>query len=336
MQIPEYTYTLEQCDVPAVRRAVLREYRLFRRKCLTYLHGDADTSVMNQVHRLAWYTAVYRTLNEARRIEPERAVNGAMWELLTAGYANLMTLGIRRLVDRNPSTDSVWNVTAQIERRPELLRRENFVCYDGLPYDHAAAYRRYLNTLDLSSGGHAGWVTTTGPDAWGTSDLLHQSFDALAGYPPKRKRLDKVQPDILASLRTQLADAAVVAVCTMADKQVAHAERLAENSDAVPTVTYNTAQTALEKIVRVANFLSANFFNATTYGSIVPVPQFNVLEGLDQPWVTTENLPALHEHWHATSEAMAAWAYNTEAGFLPPKPDRKPSATPESGVVLRD
>jgi len=324
VQIPDYTYTLEQCDVPEVRRAVLGEYRLFRRKCLTYLHGDADTSVMNQVHGLAWHTAVYRTLNEARRLEPGRAVNGALWELLTAGYANLMTLGIRRLVDKNPSTDSVWNAIAQIEKRPELLRRENFVCYDGLPYDSAAAYRRYVKTLDLSSGGHAGWVTTTGPDAWGTSDMLHKSFDALAGYPAKRKRLDNVLPAIIETLKAHLADNAVVAVCTMADKQVAHAERLAEHSTAVPPVTYNTVQTALEKIVRVANFLSANFFNDTTYGSIVPVPQFNVLENLDQPWVTTENLPALHEHWHAISEAMGQWAYNTEAGFVPPKPDKQP------------
>jgi hypothetical protein len=47
VNIPDYAYTGEQCDVPEVRRAVLGEYRLFRRKCLTYLRGDADTSVMN-------------------------------------------------------------------------------------------------------------------------------------------------------------------------------------------------------------------------------------------------------------------------------------------------
>lgn len=61
---------------------MLAEYRLFRRKCLEYLRGDAPTSVMNQVHGLAWHTAVFRTLNEARRLETERAVNGAMWELI--------------------------------------------------------------------------------------------------------------------------------------------------------------------------------------------------------------------------------------------------------------
>lgn len=150
MNLREYEYPIEQCDVPAVRRPALTEYRLFRRKCLEYLRGNAPTSVMNQVHSLAWHTAVFRTLNEARRLEPERAVNGAMWELIGHGYASLMTLGIRKLVDRDPRTDSVRNVIAQIEKRPELLRREHFVCYDGLPFDPQSAYARHLRS-NLSS-----------------------------------------------------------------------------------------------------------------------------------------------------------------------------------------
>jgi hypothetical protein len=231
---PEYEYSLEQCDVPQVRRPVLNEYRLFRCMCLEYLQGDSDTSVMHQVGDLAWHTAVFRTLNEARRIEPDCPVNGVMWELITAGYANLMTLGIRRLVDKDPRTDSVWHMVDQVEKRPELLRRENFICYDGLPYDYAAAPKKHLATLDLSGGGRAGWGATRGPQAWSTSELLHKSFDALAGYPTKRRRLDKVQPSILETLRARLAHETVEAVCTMADRTVAHAERIAEDAEAVP------------------------------------------------------------------------------------------------------
>lgn len=323
MTIADYEYTAEQCDVPKVRHAVLQEYRQFRRRCLEYLRGAADTSVMNQVHDLAWHTAVFRTLNEARRIEVDRRVNGAMWELLTAGYANLMTLGIRRLVDRDPRTDSVWNVIAQIEKRPELLRRETFVCHDGLPYDYEAARRKYFSSLNMSKGGHVGWLATKGPEAWSTSQLLHESFDAIAGYPAKRKRLDRVQPSIIMKLKAKLAEETVEAVCTMADRRIAHAERIAEDSSAVPVVTYNTIDSALEIVVRVANFLSANFFNDTAFGSIVPVPQFNVLEDLDQPWVTTDNLPALHAHWDQISNIMAKWAYDTDAGFLPPNPSEQ-------------
>lgn len=70
MAIPQYDYEVEQCDVPEVRRKSLAEYRVFRQRCLDYMRGERPTSVMNQVHDLAWHTAVFRTLNEARRLEP--------------------------------------------------------------------------------------------------------------------------------------------------------------------------------------------------------------------------------------------------------------------------
>ena len=126
-------------------------------------------------------------------------MNGAMWELITAGYANIMALGIRKLVDRDTRTDSVWNVVVQVEKRPELLRRENFICYDGLPYAYRAVMQRHIDSGAFGQD-QAVWMSTKGPMAWSTSELLHQAFDALAGYPEQRKRLDMVQAGILAKL----------------------------------------------------------------------------------------------------------------------------------------
>jgi hypothetical protein len=319
MAIAPYEYPVEQCDVPEVRRGALKQYRDFRLKCLEYLRGEADSSVMNQVHGLAWYTAVFRTLNEARRIESDRPVNGATWELITAGYANLMALGIRRLVDRDPRTDSVWNVVMEVAKRPELLCRENFICYDGLPHDYQAAMERQVRSGAFDQG-KAAWMSTKGPDAWGTSQLLHEAFDAVAGYPAKRKRLDTVQPGILASLKAHLEHETIQAVCTTANKTIAHAERLTKDSNVVPLVTYNMVDQALQNIVQVASFLSTHFFYDAAFGSLVPVPQYDVLESLDQPWVKTENLPALHAHWHQVSETLSKWADSTDEAFLPPKP----------------
>lgn len=320
MGIPEYEYTVEQCDVPVVRRASLVEYRAFRRKCLEYMRGESSTSVMNQVHDLAWHTAVFRTLNEARRLEPSRPVNGAMWELIAAGYANLMTLGIRRLVDRDPRTDSVWNVIAQVERRPELLTREKFVCYDGLPYDYEKVYERYVASLDMSSGGHSGWLSTKGPDAWAMSDMLHKAFDGLCGYPSKRKRQDAIDSAVLTRLKERLAHPSIEKVCTMADKRVAHAERLAEDTEAVSIATYNDVDEALKHIVKVASFLSSHFFYDAAFGSVVATPQFDVFEALDEPWVTTTNLPALRQHWQDLAQTMDEWADDADEGLLPLKP----------------
>jgi hypothetical protein len=322
MTVPEYEYTVEQCDVPAVRRKSMAEYRSFRRKCLEYMRGESNTSVSNQLHFLTWHTAVFRTLNEARRLEPDRPVNGAMWELITDGYANLMTLGIRRLVDKDPRTDSLWNVIAQVEKRPELLTREKFICYDGLPYDYSVGFQKYVASLDLTSGGRANWLSTKGPEAWATSEMMHKAFDVLAGHPQKRKRTDPIQPSILANVNAILSSKSIEAVCTLADRTIAHAERLSENSHAVPLVTYNDIDNALGQLIRVTNYLSGSFFYDTAIGSAVPTPQFNVLEALDSGWTSTDNIPALHDFWRETCDSMDRWLELPSEGFTDVSPGK--------------
>jgi hypothetical protein len=318
LSIPEYEYSLEDCDVPEVRRAALGEYRTFRRKCLEYMRGVADTSVMNQVHDLARHTAVFRTLNEARRIEPDRVVNGALWRLTTAGYASLMSLGIRKLVDKDPRTDSLWNVVALVERRPEMLTREKFICYDGLPYDYEALRKDYIASLDVRNGVNVRRLPTSGPKAWAMSEILHKAFDKLSSTTSaKRRREDKIQPSVLTAVKERLAHPAVKTVCTLADRRIAHADRLSKSADAIPTATYNDIDQALQQIVKVANFLSASFFYDAAFGSVVPTPQFNALEALDQPWISTANLPALHKYWGELSNSIDAWANDAIEDFLP-------------------
>lgn len=318
MSISEYKYGLEECDVPEVRRAALAEYRIFRQKCIEYMRGVADTSVMNQVHDLAWHTVVFRTLNEARRLEPKHTVNGALWELTTAGYANLMSLGIRKLVDKNPSTNSLWNLAALVERRPELLTREKFVCYDGLPYDYEAVHQEDIKSLDMQNRRQIRWLPNTGPNAWTTSEMLHKEFDKLSAVDTtKRRREDKIQPSVLTAVKVGLSHPAIEKVRTLADRRVAHAERLSESADPIPTATYDDIDQALQQIVKVANFFSTSFFYDAVFGSVVPIPQFDVLEGLDQPWITTKNIPALHKYWDELSESIDNWAYSTNEDFWP-------------------
>ncbi len=309
---------MDQCDVPVVRRPALEAYRTFRRECLERLQGEADTSVLNQVLNLGWYTAVFRTLNEARRLEPSRGVNGAMWELIAAGYSNIITLGIRRLVDTHPNADSVWNVIGRIERRPELLTRELYVCHDGLPFDNEAVAKAHLASYTANSG--PVWVAHTGPEAFDTSARLHEAFDAVCGSPTARRPMDRIDMSVFARLRQQLKHPTVEKVCTMVDKTVAHAERLSAGASAVPIATYNDVDEALGIIVRVCQFVSWNLLAEGGFGSVVATPQFDVLEHLDQPWCRPETLPALQEHWYAVTRSMDDWATTSEAEILPKKP----------------
>ncbi len=282
------------------------------------MRGDDDTSVMNQVYDLAWKTVTFRTLNEARRIEPNRMVNGSLWELTNAGYVSLVSLGIRKLVDKDPKTHSLWNVITTVEKRPELLTRENFVCYDGLPYDYATVRDNDLTSLDVNNAVRVRWLPTTGPKAWTTSEMLHKAFDKLSNTDAsKRNRTDKIQSSIFAAVKRGLSDPAIENVCNLANRRIAHAQRLSESSSLIPTTTYDDISNALKQVVNVANFLSTSFFYDTAFGSVVPVPQFDVLEALDQPWITSDNMPALRRYWSELSDSMDSWTANASEEFFP-------------------
>lgn len=297
LSIPEYKYGLEECDVPEVRRAALSEYRTFRRKCLEYIRGPIDNSVMNQVHDLAWHTAVFRTLNEARRLEPERLVNGTLWELAAAGYTNLMSIGMQKLVDRDHRADSLWNLVTQVESRHELLSREEFVCYDGLPFDYETASESEVRAM---------------------SEELHKAFDKLSGVSAaERRREDRIQPSVLAAVKEGLSHPAIERVCMLEIRRIAHADRLSESSGPIPTAIYDDIDQALRQIVKMANLFSMALFHDAPFGPVVPAPEFDVLEALDQPWITTVNIPALHEYWRKLSDSMDVWA-NVEIERLLP------------------
>lgn len=310
MRSPSYRYPVEECDVSVDQRPQLAAYRTFRDDCLKQLQGDTDTSVLSQILELTWHTLIFRTLNEARRIEESRTVNGAMWELITTGHATILTLGVRRLVDRHSAADSAWNVIRTIERRTELLTRQNFVCHDGLPFDNESAWQNFLSTRAPGSGPQ--WLATHGPNAFDSSARMHETFDALSGYPSHRHRQDRIQPDVFITLRQALEHSSIKRVCNVADKQIAHAERLKPNSPPISPITYNDVDEALSTIVRVCEFVSCDILGEGGFSSIVATPQFDVLEALDKPWCLSSSLSNLNDYWYETTRKMEEWASSAE------------------------
>jgi len=314
-----YRYQVEICDVPEVRRKALLEYRNFRLKCLEYIRSEADTSVSTQLSRLAWYTAVFKTLNKARAIESTRAVNGPMWDLVVTGYSTIVTLGVRRLVDDDRRVDSVRNVLTQLKKRPELLRRENYVCFDGVPYDGSEACSRHFSRLGVTDAYAVGTLEERASierdSDWGMAEILHKAFDRLAGHPIKRSRNDAVSASLIDSMISRIDSPAIKRVCHLADRKFAHAERIKADNP-VPVTTLDDIDEALETLFRVTNFLSSSIFQDAHFVRVVPVPQYNVLAGLDEPWISKAMLPELRRQWDETCRAMDDWATDCNAGFV--------------------
>lgn len=314
----DYEYPIDQCDVAPAQHESLKACREFRQKCLDDLFGDSDTSVATQLHALAWHSAVFKMLNEARRLEPERAVNGALWELAACGYASLMTVGIRKLVDADKRSNSVSNVLNYVECNLKLMTRENFVCFDGIPYDYEAVQQTEWPSTDWKEPG-VRWMANKGPQAWRTSEMMHQAFDVLSGVNKKedRTRADSVQPELLKKLRDSLSDSSIESVRKLVNKVIAHANRSATGKDVFADVTYNQIDQAFEKIVRVASCVSALFYNAG-FGNVLATPQFDVFENLDAPWASKPTMPLLQNYWDTLSSSMESWTSGTSLDFIAP------------------
>jgi hypothetical protein len=69
-------------------------------------------------------------------------------------------------------------------------------------------------------------------------------------------------------------------------KQVSQLRNPWASAGSWTATTYNDIDEALSQLVKVANYISANLFYDAAFGSVVATPQFDVLEGLDQPWAT--------------------------------------------------
>ncbi len=305
MDSSKYKYAVEQCDIPEVRRGTLIAYREHRQNCIDHLQGRDDTSIARQIHDLIWHTMTYRTLNEARRIETGRSVNGELWHLVTAGYASLMTMGIRRLVDKNKDAMSVYTLIEKIAKRPEFLTRELFVCYDGVPFDHELAFRKHGSQHLF---GQVYRPHMDGPSAWGASEMRNKAFSKVCGRSGKQKRLDEIPASIFSDLKERLKAPVLVKVCTMADKVVAHTEKVPDDKP-VPIATYNDIDEALGVVIRVANAVGLIFFYDQPFGDVVPTPQYDFFESLDQSWVLSENLPALAEYWNEQKQQLDRLTY---------------------------
>lgn len=307
MAVPAYEYLLENCDVPAGDRKRLKAYRDWRLKCLTYLYSDGQTSVASQIGQLAWHTAVFKTLNEARKLEPHRRVNSMAWSLILTGYVTIAMLGIRKLVDRDENSDSLWHVLDQLERRPEQLIRQNFVCYDGAPYDDSKAFAAYADGK-VATRESAEILPEGGPTAWSNSMRLHKIFDRLCKLEKgqARKKRDRICPTVIADLKARIDSPVIKRVSTMVSKKFAHAERIDPSSPLVQ-VSLEDVTDSLRIITKVANFVSATIFNDAIFHSVVPLTGPTILDHIDEPWIEKENVTALTAKWREICREMDDW-----------------------------
>jgi hypothetical protein len=300
----EYTYTLAQCDVPMERHSALQSYRDKRRLWLSWITTDEHHAIWTVLSSMVWTDVAFKTLTNFAVGDEENALNNhLMAEALLHGHVATQVLAIRRLVDdRNRDIISLRRLVKDMRRNFTLFTRENYVCFDGLPYDYEAVQ---LKEMMERAGKGAFWGETSGPGAHITSRMAHQQFDKLAGIDPaKRSREDHLPTSLLTTIEKWLDDSGADDLAEWSHAYLAHAggPEARKGIDHLK-VTANKITDAIEALARVTEAVSAwLLFAGGRTNALMPVAQFNQFEKLDKPIMQVGGEAAADEIWQQLSD----------------------------------
>jgi hypothetical protein len=280
----DYKIQITECDVPKERHSALEAYRAKRAQWLMWLDEDEDHAIWTAISGMVWTDVSFRTIAQlAKDDETSSLGNPLLAEQLINGHFATQILAIRRLVDCGRGNISIRRLIMDIRSNFKLFTRENYVCYDGLPYDYEVVMHEEIAER---AGKGAFWAPTTGPKAWGTSKMAHEQFDKLTGISPdKRSREDRLPLTLMDTIEKWLNESGADDLVDWSHVYLAHAGNLEGRqriADAV--VTTNKINEVMKILARVTEAISSYvLFAGGRINALMPIAQFDQFENLDKP-----------------------------------------------------
>ncbi|HXM36412.1 MAG TPA: hypothetical protein VN920_14560 [Pyrinomonadaceae bacterium] len=299
-----YAYSIAQCDVTSERRASLESYRSKRGVWLSWINTDEHHAIWTVLSSMVWNDVAFKTLTHFAVSDDNNALNNTLLgQSLIDGHVATQVLAIRRLMDdRNSDIISLRRLVKDVRRNFHLFTRENYVCFDGLPYDYDAVMREEM-LAHVGKGPF--WGETSGPKAHGTSRMAHEQFDRLTNIDPaNRSREDRLPESLLTTIEAWLDDSGADELAKWSHAYLAHAggpEARKRISDLL--VTANKITDAIKAFALVTEAISAwLLFAGGRTNALMPVAQFNPFEKLDKPIMQAGGEADAYKLWHQLSD----------------------------------
>ncbi len=289
------------------------------KKCLS---GEDRNSVFNQIFRMVWNAAVFKIINEARRISPtdtkgQIKINGMVHHFLDRCFFDSQFLAVRRLTDAaytlEDAKKGIFSLTAllnDMKANISLMTRANLFAVENLEYDPTGIQQRELQyAFEQSKNGKgAYWSSFKGSSHDITS--RHDQIDVLCGTSAdQRKPSDTIRGEIFDYLLKRTKDASED-VNLHVNKYIAHAatpDSREYSKAGEVSITLDHLWGAHKVICQVANFVDVYMLSRAHY-SFLPVPQYDHFEHIDEFLVSAEGVDALSNAWHQFQKDTDSWA----------------------------
>lgn len=326
--MPQFKFDEGQCDV--ADRDKLKRYRGHAERWFDWLATDEEHAIGKQLSDLMWHDAVFRVLNEARRLEGAEASSSRapiLAQFVDQGYVSGQVLGISKLVEPSPKVPntkkgviSLKRVVDELSDNRDLFTREVFVAHDGLPYDPAPVRRAYLDDYVARHGDKPAFeaMETEGPKAWDTAERLHELFDRLSGIKPDaRQREDRLPDQTFDTLLKALDDPVFTDIRALRHKRLAHAADAASRLHTIPKgLKLDDAARAHRILLAVLQAISAGLLYGGWRASAIPVDQFDTFRNFSGPLVREDQIDQLRKLWDQVAAERDGWLGEGYADLL--------------------
>jgi hypothetical protein len=302
-----------------------------REEWIEMLSGNDQHSINRQLAQMAWDTAAYRVINEARRLAPpvdscdatgSVQLNGMMHELVDRGFFVCQIAAIRRLSDSYPigGDRGVWSLTGLLEdmlKHRHLLARRSIFEVEQIEYDRAAIERKLQEFLQKRAQTGEGSYFIPADCSFRDHDSRRRDIDSLAGVnPSSRQSDDQIRETLLQGLKEKISQPCQQVINHM-NKFIAHAAtpqcRAIVNTEEAG-ITLNHLWEAQRHMCEVAGFLSIYVLGGPQQ-SFLPIPQYNLFQYIERPLANSADVPALRQVWNDFSTESGQWARWKPDGF---------------------
>jgi len=282
--------------------------------------NDKDPhSITQQIYQMVWDGAVYKIINECRRLAPPAEeggvqLNGTVHNFIDKCHFRLQPLAIRRLIDRGPGVISLRRLLDDIKAHAGLVTRGSFFEAEGLAYDYseakAAAERdeRRLFHEAVSKGEATYWLNPEIEHAWRWAQELHADFDRFSRTTPDtRSPADSLRPEFIEALWQKLN--VCKGVREFVNKRVAHAADPASRSqvsDEARSLSLARIEECHKAICSVASFVSVHLLRGPQL-SFLAVPQFDQFAYIEKPLIRQQEIPHLRQLWDEFEKETHEW-----------------------------
>lgn len=275
----DYKYSTADCDV--ANRSCLERYRAKRTMWVNWLDNDEDHAIWQVLTQMVWNEVAFKTLAEIAGANSDSALNNPLiTEAVLNGHVAMQVLAIRRLTDTTKNVLSLSKLLQDIRNHRQILTRENYVAFDGLPYHYEVVEEEHFRT----SGSGMTWLDTGGPGAFAPARRAHELFDRLSGISPdKRKREDRIPIRLIDTIEHWIIDCGAKEIADWSHSYLAHAGSLASRQAiAGYGLSGSKIGNAIKGLAKSAEAASAYLLNSSgRMNALMATPQFDQFEQLE-------------------------------------------------------